>query len=429
MASCSTEDVVFLLNASCSPGDVEQDTVERNSSMDVLWMIDNSGSMYPFQAQIRKNFISFLENFNSKNFDDFQIGVTVTDGFLDFNFDTFATWSNINSSFSANNLPCKDGQKSDCYDYETDTEKRFISKTNSALQHTNCDVCYSDLNDKSTLGAGREISVLSNLVLDELRQVCEIVNNDNDTTNNCEDVNAPGVKISGDEKFLDLFNQIIASVGVYGSGYESPMQSIQAARLNPRNKDFFRDDTHLAVIIVSDEDDMSVNHGDTLRQFYPVSFYKDLLELTTNKRLGVTVHNIGYAAKGESCIGSDQSIYSKRNTELAESLNGVVASLCGDFAKSLKDISTKIIEATSEFLLGGCNVPSQDIVKYYLNEGLVFVSVRNVGEDLFKSIARDKTRTNGWDYNADNNSILFFGNAVPENKAKISIVFDQETLK
>ena len=550
---------VFLLTASCSTGDLpslsiqpsqdvyEQDAVEKTSSMDVIWMIDNSGSMKPFQDQIRKNFISFLKDFTSKNFDDFQIGVSVTDGFLDFNFDIFKDWNDLTGKFLASDLPCKDDETSDCYDYEEDTKGRFrsevtsegLSYTNSDLKYTNCDVCYSDPNDKSTISGGRDIRILSNLVLDELRHICELVNNDDDTTNNCEDVNDPGVKISGDEKFLDLFDQIIASVGLEGSGDERALQSIQAARLNPRNKDLFRDETHLAVIIVSDEDDMSVNQQAHCKGTvfddnsgalycsnpYPTLFYTDLLELATDKTLGVTVHNIGINPKGdgyqgdyfkgpeflnifrharnpeaartayisgmknnyddnssvvtyESITNDDGNIvtekkiipaedleyrisgplhnrspfqswtdndperkecrtiaipgikngaarfFSRRNTELAESLNGVVTSLCADFAESLENISKKIIEATSEFFLGDDNVPSQAI----LDQKLLFVAIKNVGEDLFTTIARDKTRANGWDYNPINNSIVFFGDAVPENKAKISIVFDREAL-
>ena len=538
---------VFLLTASCSTGDLpsisiqpsqdiyEQDAVKRTSSMDILWVIDNSNTFKPFQDKIRENFVSFLDDFTSKKFNDFQVGVTVTDGFLDFDFDTFKEWNKIDAPFSASDLPCKDkdenedeneneDETSDCYDYVIDFDARFKFGTkNSILKHTNCDVCYGDPSDKSTIGHGREISILTNLVLDELKLICEIVNNDDNTNNNCEDTDAPGVAISGDKKFLDLFDQIIVNVGIGGSFDERVMQSIQAARLNKNNKDLFREKAHLAVIIASDEDDTSVNTQKECTSnpddnsgviycpnLYPVKFYKDLLELATDKEQGVTIHNIGINPKGDGyqsdyfkspeflevfkgsedartaymsgmnnnyddnasvvtstgviatkdldyrtnrdapfkswtdndperkeCRtikipeidkedGSDKigeaRFFSRRNTELAESSNGIVASLCADFAESLKKISIKIIEATSEFFLGDDNIPSQAI----LDQGLVFVAIRDVGEELFRTIDRDKTRTNGWDYNADNNSIVFFGNAVPENKSEVSIVFDRE---
>jgi hypothetical protein len=52
-----------------------------NSKTDVLWVIDNSGSMATSQANLANNFPSFITKFTDKSF-DFQIAVTTTDAYL-----------------------------------------------------------------------------------------------------------------------------------------------------------------------------------------------------------------------------------------------------------------------------------------------------------------------------------------------------------
>ncbi len=524
--------IVFLL-ISCSSGNdpsisiqpsndvFDQQAIERNSSMDILWVIDNSGSMRSFQDQLRANFTSFIEDFISKNLSDFQIGVTVSDGFRDFRNNVFTNFSTTSSDFSSNDLPCTEGQLSNCFDYANDNgpNSRFQSTGFSRLKSTTCDVCYSNPNDTNTIGQGRQISVLSDVLLAELIAVCNIVNNDTNPSNNCEDTDEPNVTVSGADKFLDLFDQIMLETGTGGSGDERVFQSLQAARLNPENSELFREDTHLAVIIVSDEDDTSVedtsDRCDGYRQddeygalhcpnaFNP-GYYKNFLELASNDVLGVTVHNMGINPKGngysrpmflennflnvfntesstaEQIAARDNYIsgmantysdnevlplssfqfrrpndndpfdswvnneaerkecrniqiplatnifarfFSRRHTELAESTGGVVASLCADFSTSLSNIAQVIFERTSEFFLGD-QVPSAST----LANNELFVAIRNPGEPEFRVIQRDTSGINGWNYNPANNSIIFFGDAIPVNGAAISVIFDRETL-
>src|SRR5262249_40734277 len=52
-----------------------------NNKVDLLWVVDNSGSMDPLQANMTANFNSFINNFVSKNF-DFHLAVTTSDAYL-----------------------------------------------------------------------------------------------------------------------------------------------------------------------------------------------------------------------------------------------------------------------------------------------------------------------------------------------------------
>lgn len=66
------------------PPDVRVDTYTQQaaSRIDVLWVIDNSGSMAPRQENLAKNFQAFINEF-TKNAVDFRIGITTTDTFKD----------------------------------------------------------------------------------------------------------------------------------------------------------------------------------------------------------------------------------------------------------------------------------------------------------------------------------------------------------
>jgi len=51
-----------------------------NNKLDILWVVDNSGSMQPFQQNVANNFSSFISSFQSKGY-DFHIGITTTDAY------------------------------------------------------------------------------------------------------------------------------------------------------------------------------------------------------------------------------------------------------------------------------------------------------------------------------------------------------------
>lgn len=56
-----------------------QEVVQRK--IDILWVIDNSGSMAPFQQSLAENFQEFMQTFVQKNY-DFHLAVTTTDAYL-----------------------------------------------------------------------------------------------------------------------------------------------------------------------------------------------------------------------------------------------------------------------------------------------------------------------------------------------------------
>lgn len=68
----------------------EQSTFKQGTSLtarkiDILWVVDNSGSMQSSQDNIANNFRSFIQKFQQKNY-DFQIGVTTSDAYLAYHY-------------------------------------------------------------------------------------------------------------------------------------------------------------------------------------------------------------------------------------------------------------------------------------------------------------------------------------------------------
>jgi len=64
---------------------------------------------------------------------------------------------------------------------------------------------------------------------------------------------------------LDVAFRCLAQVGIEGCGFEQPLEAMKRALDdNPYNEGFLRDDSYLAVVIISDEDDCSTRDGTTL---------------------------------------------------------------------------------------------------------------------------------------------------------------------
>ncbi|MCB0419950.1 MAG: VWA domain-containing protein [Bdellovibrionales bacterium] len=75
---CGTDDPSLSL---LQDSDIFQQNVgARSTKVDILWVVDNSGSMKTSQENLAANFSSFIKDFQKLNY-DFQIGVITTDAY------------------------------------------------------------------------------------------------------------------------------------------------------------------------------------------------------------------------------------------------------------------------------------------------------------------------------------------------------------
>lgn len=76
LAGCSKSSSSYSLLSDAA--DYQQQAVLIPKKIDVLWVIDNSGSMQPYQEALANNFQSFIQRFEASNH-DFHMAVTTTE--------------------------------------------------------------------------------------------------------------------------------------------------------------------------------------------------------------------------------------------------------------------------------------------------------------------------------------------------------------
>lgn len=225
----------------------------------------------------------------------------------------------------------------------------------------------------------------------------------------------------------DLIDTFVTNVtlGTEGFGDERAFSSIEAVFKEDFNKNFLRQDSFLAIIIVSDEDDFSYDGSgqwEKIRgqkpELYPVSKFVDFLDDTTGMVYGSRRYNVSsihIKSGDETCLKKLRTIdqkYGARYEKLVEATNGSVISLCSDFSKSLDQLSEDIILASL-----------RDSFKISRRPVISSIEVKVDGRTVSKSI----NGSEGWVYiNPEKGKYLirFTADAIPPSGSKVDITFD-----
>lgn len=366
LLACEKSNRTFsLLDAASS---FDQSAVYEPRKVDILWVVDNSGSMATSQQNLADNFNSFINRFQEKE-SDFHMAVTGTDA-----------WR---AQYSSNN----------------DFKSIYLNMRRGPIVG-NSSVGWSFSPDSG-------VSIMDKF------------------TNNLTSV------------FINN-----AKLGIAGSGDERAFASMIDVLNHNGNASFRRPGALLAVIILSDEDDLSSNTStffalsdyedendshpvvlpvnttpNSLYQLYqdprliPVSNYKTSLDSLVGAG-NYTVNAI--AVKDTDCryelnhpAGQPASMgkrIGRRYMELTEMTGGQSYSLCDDFGVSLDLISESLIKLTSTFKLDRAPVPST--IQVFVNGSLV-----------------PNDPVNGWTYNAADMTVTFAAAAVPSEGDNIQIYF------
>ncbi len=356
----------------------KQESEPVQNKIDMIWVIDNSGSMAPSQQALADNFESFIQDFVNKAF-DFKIAVVTTEAFI----------------------------------------KRY-----PALTSYPDDI--AEFRDGNPTDGPSGYAVISSDLM-----------------------------TSGGMSQQDLVDLFVLNIkqGTAGVGDERGMESLIAALNEPANDGFLREDADLAVIFVTDEEDFSasgtpdiptyiylgpqwssVDYDTAGKANFP--YYNETEPLASNDEnywLTPTseIHNAIFAAKGVDPSAADSGIsvhsvaihdqecrtalggagrtLAQRYAELSALSDGLSLSLCDDFAASLDLLSVDIIGKTTEFFLK--KTPIVSTLK---------VSVDNV--------LLAQSPTEGWTYNAEENSVIFHGAGVPQAESNVSVAFTPTSL-
>lgn len=333
----------LLGTAGCEKGDrsysllsdsksFNQNITYQPKKIDILWIVDNSGSMSSSQAQLTQSFPAFINRMQSLNF-DFRMAVTTTD-----------SWAGI---YSGN-------------------QNLFRVRDGAGANHSGVFVM------------------------------------------NPQTPNLPSVFT------------VNSTQGTLGNGDERAFQSMRAVLNYTGNSDFRRPGSHLAIIVVSDEDDFSANSSSYQNNNYnsgniiPVSTFTTFLNgLAGTNDIANGVHNWSFntvaildnACRNELNASFSGRIIGQRYIQLSNASGGAVTSLCDDFGTSLQLIQDTILTASSVFQLDREPIPAT-------------IRVTVDGQSVVEN------STNGWSYNATSNQVAFHGSAIPNAGASVIISFD-----
>ncbi len=401
--------------------------------MDILWVIDNSNSMKNEQKALRENFNSFITSFIGKGY-DYRIAVITTDAYYTETgkYTTPGAEDDLHPLLKVQTGPYTDFAIK--YNFPSGTTNPYYRYVTSGfvdgdLTKHYCidnffDGCLGETDDREDIN-GYKLSGYN------------LIDSSNTNIDFTEYEPSSSVYEIGHEDYIsnnirNIF-AINSNVGIRGFGAESGLRSVEAALNNEDNKalNFPRLDAHLAVIVVSDEEDQILNaiSGERERNSKNNSETGETTTDYYHKVLSKGVPTYGYSfhviarLKENSCVKDDtDDSYNISNgvglnyIELSKRSGGVQASICKDFANSLSDIAQTIIEKTVEFPL--TSIP--------LDLSKLRVSVKNPGETTQAMLPQNIE--NGWTYNPFANSIVFHGTSVPAQGSEINILYELDGL-
>ncbi len=387
------------------------------AKMDILWVIDNSESMEDNQQHLRENFNSFITDFIKKGY-DYRIAVTTTDAY----------YTDPQTESILYNLE----EITPYMDYiainRNEDPSYLTSKFVDGDLIKNCKQLLSSNNNNSTIDC-RQVSeehILSGYhLIDSSDDTIDFKLYDDPLNNTVYEIGHADY-IPNNVKNIFAIN---SNVGITGVPYESGLNSIQTALNTPANKEFNfpRPDAHLAIIVVSDEEDQiegNLQNGSqelpAVINNVPVINYHDFLTKLVSPIYGYSFHTIArlddntcrddlYGGPGDDGIGT-------RYIKLSDLSGGVKASICGDFSESLSNIAKTIIEKTVEFSL--TRIPE--------DSNKLQVSVKSPGKIVPTILPQNIN--NGWTYIPSKNSIVFHGTSIPAQGSEINVLYDPDGL-
>lgn len=369
-------------------------SVSVNNKVDIVWVVDGSGTMANHQENLAQNFAGFIEQFRDKGF-DFHMVVASTDGWvreLNYNAASCYLFNLPGHSWYSPEGPNPGEDPDEIYISSADCQPT-LATWQELTEFRDGDI-YGAVDGTPGERSGKYL-ITSEMEDDELYEVFK--------TNVKTGVRGDGVR----EATLQSLRATLRrnSDGSVGYGGETHTVLDQ----------FRRPDAFLAVIAITDEEDQSRRQEDDSpyesAQAYVEDFTKFLDGYTGVSHPGNRRYSVsGIVLKDiNSCPYDlhDQVSEGHFHIALAEATRGVVGNICdSDFYQDLENIAETVITLATRFPLSG--PPSS---------GTLVVTVNGVEVP--------ESDTNGWTYVNDQGGhyIEFHGESVPGEDAVIAVDF------
>lgn len=338
---------------------------QQLNKLDILWVVDNSGSMAASQANLAGNFSSFVSGFQARGY-DFKLAAVGTDAYKADN--TLSGYSAANSSLAD-----------------------FRTRTSCYAGYPNCYLMAGPITPSIVWSTDSHYA-------------------------------SPFTSTVADTFIAN------AMLGTAGAGDERAFSSFRAALNAGANSTFLRPDSFLVVIVLSDEDDFSGNtravssndtHDYNAATLDPISTYTSFLDTKTGtsgifRRYSVSTITVDtnaccntyYGTTSGHCTKQDaqgNDYLGTRYMQLASATNGVVGSVCdASYATALANISSQITVLSTQFTL---DYPAQVSTIYV----------------AFDGVQVPQSATNGWTYNSSLQAVQFHGTYTPTQNTSIYI--------
>jgi hypothetical protein len=352
-----------------------------NNKVDIVWMVDGSGTMANHQSNLATNFGDFITEFTTKSI-DYRMVVASTDAWVrELNYNAGGCSGNPNPT----NNPAQI--------YVSSADCGNTLATYGML---------TEFRDGDIYGAiGGAPGVRSGVyLLSSLMPVNTVLSTfaTNIRTGTRGDGSREGVFSSLRSV---LRRNADGSVG-YGGETHTALSS------------FRRPEAFLAVIVVSDEDDQSRKTDNTTYASISeyVTAFQGFMDGYTQVVDNVRRYNISSVVVDNlaNCVYGlhPQAAQGDRYVAVSQATDGIVANICSpDFSQDLEAISEQILSLASRFKLSRVPIPSTIVV-------------------TVNGVQVPQSSTNGWSYVVENNShyVQFHGPAIPQTGSQISVVFD-----
>ncbi len=305
MTGCSGSSPSFSILGTQQSFQQGADTFAQKQ-VDILWVVDNSGSMQTSQANLATNFAAFIQNFQTLGL-DYHMAVTTTDAYL--------AGSYFNNAYSA------------------------YSPTAAQFRQ----------GSTGTYGQG-----LSGVT---------VMNPGNTTASIFQKNMSEGTDGSGDERAFSSFVQALSDPTNATSGFRRPGAFLSIIILSDEDDfsgnasfcDHFQ--SSCAANFVGDH-----NYNVPAPELQPASFYVSWLDTYAGGHTHYSVNAIYTDTAACARSLSSTSVVGQRYPQIVSLTGGVSASLCSNFAATLNTISQSVIQLASVFVLASQANPATIVV-------------------------------------------------------------------
>lgn len=322
MQACGSDSSSFSILPSGQ--NFQQNTDFISTKIDILWVIDNSGSMETSQQNLVSNFDAFIQNFVQKSY-DFRMAVTTTDAIL-----ADPMWTNLY------NDPWNNYYIRNRYYYGLAQELKADFRQ----------------------GIPGVSSSGTRIITNSTPNIIQTFN-----------INAlQGVEGYGDERAFQSMRAALNSP--LNSDFRRP-DAFLAVIIVSDEDDFSHDGTN------------AIDNPNSA-SLHSVQSYVDYLDQLTESSGATRRYSVStISINDQQCLDSLTDGFTGRRIgvrmgELADLTGGTIGNLCGDFGEELNLIQDKIINSLTQFYLDREPIP--ETIRVFVNGVQIPEAIKNGGE-------------------------------------------------